>query len=787
MKRHIHHSFILYDFFGARSKIEKIAPQLFLLIRIRGMIITPSLWLVILFWIDIGISQCILEMLSPSVGPIGSSFSVSLSAFRGGDSPVLSSISLVFGNISLSLASLTVVPADMDDIQESFMLPIAYSPSIVSVTSPNCSGVLLFQYFDFNDFMFELDSPSSLKSGATVSLKYVKRSWLLNTNKMVLKLSSLDVGNSMSSIYPVFQSNASVNRISIITDGLLASLGSSCGLSISFDGNIFFPLNISLEILFSNPLRIGIIFNGPILDYGWNYAINRGVTATSSSLLSLIQVSSFENSNVYDVALMNSIASSENYDLIFLSQEVPDSEGYSLAASHPNVKFLTTSTKAMSSNITLTPNFNYVWGTLYEARYLAGIATGLVMSPGGYACYIKAYDNPEVNRGINAFTLGIRKYNPTARVLSYTINTWGDRYLEQEVAGWYLADGRCEVLCPHSNHIEPLKVFVSKKKLVVGCDSDSRATLGEYVLTSAVFDWNLMLRKVIQSEFDNTYGNMTYSCRMRDGCVLLSPLSSFASNNVKQIVLMEQNNINLHQGSSYVFCGPMVDNSGSIRIQPGICDDNEALLSMDWVVAGVDDLGSFAAIPPLHDGSTISFEIKLAAYLVLGFFYIVGFVLGYWMYTNQSHPIIVFAQSNFLYLVILGCLVGVSAIIPLSLSPHITDLEAYNLGSSLSSLQFPFMDRSCQAIPWCLVTGFCFTFPVLYIKTYRQHLFFVVSDPSARALMLKSSKSRVFSVIFIYYFICCVPLIVWFFDNPLSWKVAFIEYDEFGHAVKSTG
>ena len=80
------------------------------------------------------------------------------------------------------------------------------------------------------------------------------------------------------------------------------------------------------------------------------------------------------------------------------------SEGYITAMDvvspdYPDVMFVLNSAIALDYNPNAA-NVDAVWGTLYEARYLAGVVAGGMLPPAGdqHICYIKAYDNPEVTR-----------------------------------------------------------------------------------------------------------------------------------------------------------------------------------------------------------------------------------------------------------------------------------------------------------------------------------------------------------------------------------------------------
>ena len=59
-------------------------------------------------------------------------------------------------------------------------------------------------------------------------------------------------------------------------------------------------------------------------------------------------------------------------------------------------------------------NLATFFGRIYQMRYLSGIVAGLQTQTDEIG-YVAAYPISEVNRGINAFTLGVRAVNPNGQ------------------------------------------------------------------------------------------------------------------------------------------------------------------------------------------------------------------------------------------------------------------------------------------------------------------------------------------------------------------------------------
>ena len=89
------------------------------------------------------------------------------------------------------------------------------------------------------------------------------------------------------------------------------------------------------------------------------------------------------------------------------------------AENYPDVVF-EHATGFMSSE-----NMGNYFGAAEEGRYLTGMAAGAATSS-GLIGYVAAFPIPEVLRGINAFTLGVREINPDAQVEVVWTSTWFD-------------------------------------------------------------------------------------------------------------------------------------------------------------------------------------------------------------------------------------------------------------------------------------------------------------------------------------------------------------------------
>ena len=117
----------------------------------------------------------------------------------------------------------------------------------------------------------------------------------------------------------------------------------------------------------------------------------------------------------------------DGFDLIFSTSFGYMDPTKRVANEFPGIAFMHCSGFKTAENMT-----NY-FGRIYQARYLTGLVAG-AMTKSNEIGYVAAFPIPEVIRGINAFTIGVREVNPKAQVRVVWTKTWYDPALEKDAA-----------------------------------------------------------------------------------------------------------------------------------------------------------------------------------------------------------------------------------------------------------------------------------------------------------------------------------------------------------------
>lgn len=135
-------------------------------------------------------------------------------------------------------------------------------------------------------------------------------------------------------------------------------------------------------------------------------------------------------------------------------------ESYMIEAAkkEPEVQFChATGTKAHTEKLS---NYHNAFASIYEGRYLAGVAAGLklnemieagkIKAEEAKIGYVGAFPYAEVKSGYTSFFLGARSICPTATMEVKFTNSWYDEALEKEAANT-LINNKCVLISQHAD------------------------------------------------------------------------------------------------------------------------------------------------------------------------------------------------------------------------------------------------------------------------------------------------------------------------------------------------
>jgi basic membrane protein A len=228
-------------------------------------------------------------------------------------------------------------------------------------------------------------------------------------------------------------------------------------------------------------------------------------------------------------------------------------------------------------------NMGNYFGRIYQARYLSGIVAG-TMTKSNTIGYVAAFPIPEVIRGINAFTLGVRSVNPKATVRVVWTKTWYDPATEKE-AGKSLLDVGADVIAQHQDSPGPQEAAEEKGVYSIGYNTDMAKFAPKAHLTAPVWNWGVYYTKVVDAVRKGTWKPEAAWPGMADGIVDLAPFGPMVPKELQDKVNAEKAKI--IAGQQKIFVGPIKDQSGAVKVADGVLMTDPELLGFTWFVEGV--------------------------------------------------------------------------------------------------------------------------------------------------------------------------------------------------------
>ena len=249
------------------------------------------------------------------------------------------------------------------------------------------------------------------------------------------------------------------------------------------------------------------------------------------------------------------------------------------AAENPEVYFYHATGVKQSKNLAT------YFARIYQIRYLSGIVAGL-QSETNEIGYVAAMPISEVNRGINAFTLGVRSVNKDAVVHVAWSDSWTDDAAAEQAAIRLLDGYDIDVITMHTDSNKVLETAEKRGVWSIGYNVDNSGLFPNTFLTAPVWQWENYYEPHILRCLQGKFRGEHYWEGTSTGVVGLAPLTGNVKEGIAEVVEAERQR--LEEGSFDVFYGPVKDKEGNVRVEDGEnLSDDTMLNSFDWYVEGV--------------------------------------------------------------------------------------------------------------------------------------------------------------------------------------------------------
>jgi simple sugar transport system substrate-binding protein len=323
-------------------------------------------------------------------------------------------------------------------------------------------------------------------------------------------------------------------------------------------------------------LKVGFVYVGPTGDHGWTYRHDEGrkVIDELEGVSTTFVESVAEGADAERV--IRKLAST-GHDLIYTTSFGYMNPTLKVAKRFPKVKFEHATGYKRGDNISTYS------GRFYEGRAILGNIAGH-MTKTNIVGYIASMPIPEVVRGINSFTIAMRKVNPEAEVKVIWVNSWYDPGKEGDAAK-ALIDQGADIITQHTDSPAPLQVAEKRGVFGFGQASDMSKFAPKSQLTAIVDDWGPYYLARTKAAMDGTWESMDTWAGIKDGMVHMAPYSDLIPEDVQKAADVVKAGI--VDGTMHPFAGPIKNQAGEVVIKEGETMEDGALLGMDWYVEGV--------------------------------------------------------------------------------------------------------------------------------------------------------------------------------------------------------
>ena len=202
------------------------------------------------------------------------------------------------------------------------------------------------------------------------------------------------------------------------------------------------------------------------------------------------------------------------------------------AKKYPDVQFChSTGTRAHTEGL---KNYHNAFASIYEGRYLAGIAAGMklneMIEAGKFTAeeakmgYVGAFTYAEVVSGYTSFYLGAKSVCPTVTMDVTFTGSWYDEALEKEGAQQLIANG-CKLISQHADSFgAPTACENAKVPNVSYNGSTKSAGPNTYIISSRI-DWAPYYEYAIKAVMNGTEIKTDWTGDLSTGSVVLEEIN----------------------------------------------------------------------------------------------------------------------------------------------------------------------------------------------------------------------------------------------------------------------
>ena len=245
-------------------------------------------------------------------------------------------------------------------------------------------------------------------------------------------------------------------------------------------------------------------------------------------------------------------------DIVFADSFGHEDYMIEAAKEYPEVQFChATGTKAHTEGLS---NYHNAFATIFEGRYLAGIAAGMklnemiangeITEDQAKIGYVGAYTYAEVISGYTSFFLGARSVCPTATMEVTFTGSWYDETAEKEGANKLIEDG-CVLLSQHADSMGAPTACEKAGVPDVSYNGSTVSACPNTFIVSSRIDWAPYFAYIIDAVANGKEIPTDWVGTLETGSVVLTDLGTAAAEGTAEAIAEAEKAMN--EGTLHVF------------------------------------------------------------------------------------------------------------------------------------------------------------------------------------------------------------------------------------------
>ena len=241
-----------------------------------------------------------------------------------------------------------------------------------------------------------------------------------------------------------------------------------------------------------------------------------------------------ESKDCYDAAV--ELIEVDGCNIIFADSFGHESFLIDAAKKYPDVEFChATGTQAHTAGVA---NFHNAFASIYQGRYLAGVAAGLklneMIAAGQFTAeeakmgYVGAFTFAEVMSGYTSFYLGAKSVCPTVTMDVKFTGSWYDEQAEKEAAQALIAGG-CKLISQHADSMGAPTACETAGVPNVSYNGSTVAACPNTFIVSSRIDWTPYFKYMIECVQKGEKIATDYTGTIETGSVVLTDINTAAA------------------------------------------------------------------------------------------------------------------------------------------------------------------------------------------------------------------------------------------------------------------